>query len=477
MERKYGAVTEEIVRELREIAGEKSVIYEDKEKLEDYGFDRLALMARAGHTPDVVVKPETTEQVSTIMRLASRENIPVTPRGAGSGLAGGAVPLYGGIVLSLEKMNRILEIDKVNRVAVAEPGVITNDLCKRALEEGLMYAGYPMSTQTSFIGANVATNAGGAKVIKYGNTRPHVLGLEVVLPSGDVIHLGGKYRKNTWGYDLLQLMIGSEGTLGIITKVTVNLLSSTGTTADLLVPFPDMKTVIDAVSEIIVSGGVLPEAVEFMDRTCMENSAKYHNIKIPFLDNDEVEAYLIIQLHAESKEELENLYEKAGEICLENGALDVFVADTRGDSENIWKVREEFGDGLRISNPHTAYGGDAIVPFSNLPEMMKELKRLEEKYDTKIPTTGHIADGNLHPSVFKPENMSVETWRETYQGIFDEITEIAVRFGGVGGGEHGVGSIKKPIFLKTKPEAELNLMRGIKKVFDPNSILNPGKII
>jgi glycolate oxidase len=206
------------------------------------------------------------------MRLASRENIPVTPRGAGSGLAGGAVPLYGGIVLSLEKMNRILEIDKVNRVAVAEPGVITNDLCKRALEEGLMYAGYPMSTQTSFIGANVATNAGGAKVIKYGNTRPHVLGLEVVLPSGDVIHLGGKYRKNTWGYDLLQLMIGSEGTLGIITKVTVNLLSSTGTTADLLVPFPDMKTVIDAVSEIIVSGGVLPEAVEFMDRTCMENT-------------------------------------------------------------------------------------------------------------------------------------------------------------------------------------------------------------
>jgi glycolate oxidase len=362
-------------------------------------------------------------------------------------------------------------------VAVAEPGVITSELCKKVEEEGLMYAGYPMSTESSFIGGNVATNAGGGKVIRYGNTRRHILGLEVVLPSGTVLELGGRYRKSTWGYNLMHLMIGSEGTLGIVTKVMVNLITGIGKTIDLVVPFGDTETAVEAVSKVIVTGGILPEAVEFMDRLCFTQSAKYHEIAVPFQDREDVEAYLIVQLFGETDEELEEVYEKAGEICLENGALDVFVAESRRDSENIWKIREEFGQGLGLTGKQLYYGGDIIVPFSKVPEMMKELKRLEEKYSTTIPTVAHIADGNLHSALFKPDDVPPEDWIEVAEGIYDEMTDIAIRLGGVGSGEHGVGVLKKQIFLKNKSEEELDIMRGIKKSFDPNHILNPGKII
>lgn len=477
MEREYGKVNEEIVGNLREIVGEKNVIYEDKEKLEEYWADTLTALIGEKHLPEVVVKPESTEHISRIMKLASENRIPVTPRAAGTGLAGGVVPLYGGIVLSVEKMNRILEIDKTDRIAIAEPGVITSELCRKVEEEGLMYAGYPMSTESSFIGGNVATNAGGAKVIRYGNTRRHILGLEVVLPNGEIIDLGGRYRKSTWGYNLLHLMIGSEGTLGIMTKITVNLISATGKTIDLIVPFADTETAVDAVANVIVTGGILPEAVEFMDKLCLVQSAKHHEIKIPFQDNEAAEAFLIIQLFGESEEALENLCEKTGEICLENGALDVFVAESRSDSEKIWKVREEFGEGLAAANPYTFFGGDIVVPFSKVPEIMRELKKMEEKYDTKIPTVAHIADGNLHPAIFKPENVSPEEWPEMAERLFDEMIDIAIKLGGVGSGEHGVGILKKSIFLHTKSSAELEVMRGIKKAFDPDYILNPGKII
>lgn len=473
----YGKVTAEITGKLRDIVGEKNIIIDDQEKLVEYGMDTLSLLTGKQHTPDVVVKPESTEQVSEIMKLANENRIPVTPRGAGTGLAGAAIPVFGGIVLSVERMNRILELDTVDRVAVAEPGVITSELCKKVEEEGLMYAGYPMSTESSFIGGNVATNAGGGKVIRYGNTRRHILGLEVVLPSGKVLELGGRYRKSTWGYNLMHLMIGSEGTLGIVTKVIVNLITGVGKTIDLVVPFADTETAVEAVSKVIVTGGILPEAVEFMDRLCLTQSAKYHEIEVPFQDREDVEAYLIVQLFGETDEELEEVYEKAGEICLENGALDVFVAESRRDSENIWKIREEFGQGLGLTGKQLYYGGDIIVPFSKVPEMMKELKRLEEKYKTTIPTVAHIADGNLHSALFKPDDVPPEDWIEVAEGIYDEMTDIAIRLGGVGSGEHGVGVLKKQIFLKNKSEEELDIMRGIKKSFDPNFILNPGKII
>ena len=473
MEKDYGTITAEIIEGLRQIAGEKNVIFDDREKLEDYAADEAGKIF--GHMPEVVVKPESTEQLSKIMKLANENRIPVTPRGAGSGIAGAAVPLYGGIVLSMERMNKIIEIDKVNRVAVVESGVITNELCQKVLEEGMMYAGYPMSIETSFIGGNVATNAGGGKVIKYGNTRKHILGLEVVLPTGEVIELGGKFRKDTWGYNLLHLIIGSEGTLGIVTKVVVNLVSSAGKTVDLLVPFGAVETAVNAVADVIVTGGVLPVAVEFMDKLSVDLTTKYLNTTIPF--QDKAEAYLIIQLDGETIEQLEDLYEKVGEILLNNDAMDVFVADNRTDSENIWKVRQEFAEGIRAADPYVSLSGDVVVPLSKVPDMMKEIEKIGKKYNMKIATAAHIADGNLHPELMKPADVSVEEWPKIVEGIYDEMTDIAIKFGGAGSGEHGIGFLKKPIFLKTKSEAELNLLRGIKKTFDPNYILNPGKII
>ena len=477
LEQSYGAVTPATIRELQEILGEKGVIFDDAEKLQPYGFDILALLHQKGHTPEAVVKPQTREQVSEIMKLATRETIPVTPRGAGSGLAGAAVPTHGGISLSLERMNRILEVDRVDRVAVVEPGVVTNELCRRVAEDGLMYAGYPMSTETSFIGGNVATNAGGARVVRYGNTRRHVLGLEVVLADGEVIEVGGRFRKSTWGYDFLNLMIGSEGTLGVFTKIVLNLIAAPGKIMDVLVPFPDTETAVRAVSEVIISEGVIPETVEFMDRICFLESSKHHGVALPLQDTDQAGAFLIIQLQGETQEDLVDLGQKTGETCLAQGAIDVFVAVSPRHSRDIWKVRESYAEGVARAGPNVYFTSDIVVPFSKVPEMMRELQRMEQRYRTTIPTSGHIADGNLHSCIFKPEGVSVEEWPEKAEEIFDEMSRIALEMGGAGSGEHGVGTLKRSLFLKTRTETELALLRGIKKVFDPKNILNPGTMI
>lgn len=477
MEREYGKVTPEIVAELQGIVGEKNTVLEDKDKLREYGMDTLSLLTGVAADPEVAVRPEHTDQVSAVLKLASRHRIPVTARGAGTGLAGSAIPTYRGIILSLEKMNRILEIDPIDRVAVVEAGVITKDLCRKVEEYGLMYAGYPMSTESSFIGGNVATNAGGAKVIRYGNTRKHILGLEVVLANGEILELGGRYRKSTWGYDLMEIIIGSEGTLAVITKVIVNLIPGGGKTLDLIIPFPDTGTAVRAVSKMIVEGNILPVAVEYMDRLCLTLSAKHHEISLPFTDREDAEAFLIVQLQGDTPEEVEALYERAGELLLENGAMDVFAAESRNDSEKIWKVREEYSPGLRfLSKPLYNNPGDVIVPFSKVPEMIRELKRLEEKHHMTIATVAHIADGNIHTLFVKPDEIAPEAWNDYAKAVYEEMTDIALRLGGVGSGEHGIGLLKKSVFLRSKSPVEIEIMRGIKKAFDPEGILNPGKI-
>ncbi|MFR5879784.1 MAG: FAD-binding oxidoreductase, partial [Cloacibacillus evryensis] len=249
-------------KELLSVTGPGGVIMNDAEVLDNYAWDQAGRIW--GHMPEAVVKPVDTAQVSAVMKIASREHIPVTPRGAGSGLNGGAVPLAGGVVLSLERMNRILEIDKVNRVAVVESGVVTNDLCRAAAEEGFLYAGYPMSTETSFIGGNFATNAGGGKVIRYGNTRRHILGAEIVLPSGEIINLGGRFRKDTWGYSLLNLLAGSEGTLAVVTRLIVNLELKPGRTANLLACYPTVEELVESEGD---RSGKRIISCEFMDKT------------------------------------------------------------------------------------------------------------------------------------------------------------------------------------------------------------------
>lgn len=469
----YGKVDAEIVKKIREICGERDVIYEDTEKLKSYACDESGkIFCKA---PEVVVKPESAEEISKIMRLANEYLIPVTPRGAGSGLAGAAIPLYGGIVLSMEKMNRILEIDKINRVAVVEPGVITNDLCKKVEEEGLYYAGYPMSVGVSTIGGNVATNAGGSKVIKYGSTRKHVLGAEVVLPTGEILRLGGKRRKETWGYDLLNLLIGSEGTLCIFTKLILNLIPMPKKSVDLLVPFRSIEDAIEAVKEIFLEAKIVPTAIEFIDKTSMDTASDYLKLSLPL--QDESQAFLIIQVEGGSRTELEDTYEKVGKACLKSGALDVFIADNKTNSEKIWRIRKEITESLRIKDPYVSLSGDMVVPISEIPKMLKKIKEIEDKYGIKTATIGHIGDGNLHPAILKPKNLSPEEWVPLSEKVIEELIEEAVRLGGVGSGEHGVGFLKKKAHLNTKPPKEIELMRGIKKLFDPNMILNPGKVI
>ena len=297
----YNKVTSETINELVKILGAKNVIYDDIETMEQYSHDEVAEKSYF-HMPEVVVKPSTAEEISKIMKLANKYKIPITPRGAGSGLSGGAIPVNGGIVLSVEKMNKIIEIDKKNFIAVVEPGVVTNDINNLVKDEGLFYAGYPMSVETCYIGGNVAENAGGGRAIKYGVTGRYIYGLEVVTPTGEIVHLGGKRAKDVTGYDLIHLMVGSEGTLGIFTKIYIKLLPLPQANVNLLVLFKDIKSAINLVPKIMTFGRIIPTSIEFMDELSFKTSCEYLNEKIPF---KKAGAMLLIELDGNSKQELE----------------------------------------------------------------------------------------------------------------------------------------------------------------------------
>ncbi len=465
-----GSVTLGTLEELKTIVGESNVIHRDPSRLEAYGRDESG--ACVSGTADVVVKPTSTAQVSALLRLASRYKLPVTPRGAGSGLAGGAVPVFGGIVLSLEKMNRILEIDPANLVAVVEPGVVTNDLCRAVAEAGLFYAGYPMSVESSFIGGNVACNAGGAKVVKYGATRAHVLGLEVVLPSGEVVELGGKRKKEASGYDLLRLFVGSEGTLGVFTRITLNLIPAPAKIVDLLVPFKTIEDAIYAVPKLMVAAGILPVAVEFIDRLSVKYCSLYTRFALPY--QSEADSYLIVQLEGRTREQLQDTYEVVGDACLESGALEVFVADTKVASERLWSMRRNWLEALRAIDPMVSIG-DFVVPISEIPSMMRRVAEVAETYQVEIPCAGHAADGNIHPAPLRPLQMSPEEWMIEMKEILATIALAAVDLGGAVSGEHGIGLLKREVLAEAKPQ-EVEIMRALKRCLDPQGIMNPGKV-
>ncbi len=468
---RFGAITPGVLREIKAAVGEKNV-YVDRDDLESYSYDMTGQIF--AHAFEVLVKPEDAAQVSALMKVASRYRIPVTPRAAGSGIAGAAIPLYGGIVLSIEKMNRILEIDTINRVAVVEPGVVTNDLCRAVAAKGLLYAGYPMSTETSFIAGNIGTNAGGGKVIRYGNTRRHILGMEVVTASGDVLSLGGKYRKDTWGYPIMQLMIGTEGTLGIVTKVTVHLEPAPGRLVNLLAAYPDLDSMVVSVAGVMGSGAKIISC-EFLDKLSVEMTTKYLSTELPF--QDRAEAYLLIQVEGDSEEQLEAAYEKVGKICMEKGALEVFIAESRTDSAAMWQVRQNLAEGMRAADPYTSLSGDVVVPLSEVPKMMKIIAETSKKWNLTVANLGHIADGNLHPLAMKPADMTPERWATYSEEYYAELIAEAVKLGGVGSGEHGVGYVKLDALLDSKTPEEREIHKGIKAAFDPQGILNPGKLV
>lgn len=465
----YGAVTPEILDELRRIAGTKNVLFE-KEVIEAYSHDETNA-EEYGHMPEVVVLPTSTEQIVQIVKLANRERIPITPRGAGSGLSGGAIPQYGGILLSLEKMNKLIELDEANMVAVAEAGMITNDLANFVQGRGLFYAGYPMSLETCFIGGNIAENAGGGKAVKYGVTGRYIMGLELVTPTGEVVWLGGKLAKDVSGYDLKQLVIGSEGTLGIVTKAIIKLIGLPTAKSDLLVLF---KTPADAINvvPVIMAKGITPTSIEFMDQLSVHTSCRYLNESLPY---EEAGAMLLIEVDGNNPGQVEADLIAIGDLCEEHGAIEVYVAEDRNTMERIWNVRRNIAEAFKVNSPVQSLE-DIVVPMARIPEIIPELEVLSKKYGMKIPCYGHAGDGNLHATLVKDPEMDIQVWHVNEEACLRDLYAITKNLGGKISGEHGIG-IKRKKFLKELVDpVELRLMQSIKLAWDPNNIMNPGKI-
>jgi glycolate oxidase len=470
-EKRYNPVTPEIVRELVDIVGERYVIHDDPDKLEAYSHDEIPDPQYA-HMPEVVVRPDSAEQIVKIMKLANRERVPVTPRGAGSGLSGGAVPLHGGIVMLIDRMNRILEIDEQNMMVTVEPGVVTAEINEVLRERGLFYAGYPMSLETCYIGGNVAENAGGGKAVKYGVTGRYVTGLEVVTPTGELVQLGGKLIKDVTGYNMIGLMVGSEGTLGIFTKITLKLLPLPKANVDLLVLFKTAEEAIAAVPRIMTRGGIIPTAIEFMDRSSVRAACEYLNESIPY---QQAGAMLLITVDGPDEQQVTREYETIGEQCLEAGAIEVYVADNATTSERVWKVRRNIAEAFAIISVHQG-NEDLVVPMAAIPALVAGMEQLAERFGVRIPAYGHAGDGNLHTRIVKHPDWSMEQWDETFPKILQELYTLTADLGGRISGEHGIGHKRKkymPMFVSGE---YIDMLRSLKRAMDPNGVLNPGKI-
>jgi len=468
---KYRPVKAEIVEELRGIVGERYVIAGDPERMEPYAHDEVA-GAEYAHMPEVVVRPDDAEQIAAILRLANRERVPVTPRAAGSGLSCGAVPVYGGILLSIERMNRILEIDTANMTVTVEPGVVTNDVNEAVSPHGLFYAGYPMSLESCFVGGNVGENAGGGRAIKYGVTGRYVLGMEVVLPTGEIVNLGGKRVKDVTGYDLISLLVGSEGTLGIFTKITLRLVPMPAARAVLLVPFADVGTAIAAVPQVMTQGHLVPASIEFMDRLSVETAYAFLNERPPQPD---IEAMLLLEVDGYDREQVEREMETVADLVMDAGALDVYVGNTPDTERRMWRPRQMLAEAFKAISPVQSLE-DIVVPLAQIPALMPELERLSEEYGVLIPCYGHAGDGNLHATPVKPPEMGMDQWQERLPALLEELYRLVARLGGTISGEHGVGSKRAQYLPLVMDPVVIALQQRIKAAFDPLGILNPGKI-
>ncbi len=464
----YRKVDAEIVEALREIIGADNVLV-DHENLERYAHDEVVGLYAA---PEVVVRVTTVEQVSRIMKLAQQFRVPVTPRGAGTGLSGGAVPVCGGIVLSLERMNRILEIDKENLMVTVEPGVINGDLQRAVEAEGLFYPPDPASLDSCSIGGNIAECSGGPRAVKYGVTKDYVCSLEAVLPSGEIITCGRKLVKDVTGYNLTQLLIGSEGTLAIVTKIVLRLIPLPKLRVDLLVPYDDFQSAADTVSDIIKQR-IVPTTIEFMERDSVLASEQLLGKQVP---HDDAEAHLLIQLDGNHQEAIDADYEIVGEICLQHGARQVLVAKDRPTRDRLWEARRKIIEALKNQSPIN-HMEDVVVPRSEIPVLLKGIKEIAHKHAVRIVCFGHAGDGNVHVNILK-DDLSAEQWQALVPTAIDEdIYRLALSLGGMITGEHGIGVTRRRYLPMALDEAQIELMRGIKSTFDPNGILNPGKVL
>ena len=462
----YNKVNARIVEDLRRIVGEQHVLA-GAEEMEPYTHDEVVGL-RAD--PEVVVRVTSAEQIADIFRLAQRERVPVTPRGAGYGLSGGAVPVCGGIVLSTEKMNRILEIDKENLMVTVEPGVITGDIHRAVEAEGLFYPPDPASLDSCTIGGNVAEGAGGPRAVKYGVTRHYVCGLEAVLPSGDVIRCGGKLVKNVTGYDLLQLLIGSEGTLAVVTRIILRLIPLPKVQVDLLVPYDDFQAAADTVSDVIAHR-ILPTAMEFMEQDSVLAVERLSQKKVP---HDDAQAHLLIQLDGNRQEAVDADCEVVGELCMKHGAREVLVAKDRRTRDRLWEARRLIIEALKHESPIN-HMEDVVVPRAEIPVLLKGIKEIARRHDVRVVCFGHAGDGNVHVNVLK-DDMPGERWEALVPATTEEMYRLALSLGGMITGEHGVGATRRKYLPMALDAAQIEIMRQIRAVFDPNHILNPGKI-
>jgi glycolate oxidase len=466
----FNQLTPELVAAFEGVVGTTNVLTAQRVEAEvyaDYGRDHTEDLQFA---PDVVLRPGTAEEVAAIMRLCYEAGVPVTARGAGTGLSGGALPVHHGVVLSTERLNRILQIDERNLQATVEPGVI-NEVFQNAVKEvGLFYPPDPASKGSCTLGGNLAHSSGGPRAVKYGTTKDYVLNLQVALPTGELIWTAANTLKNSTGYNLTQLMVGSEGTLGIITKVVFRLLPYPQQNVLMLVPFRQEAQAAEAVSAVF-RAGIIPSAMEFMEREAIAWSSNYLNI--PLTLPEEIKAHLLIELDGQ---DLDQLYKEAEQVyaVLENYDVDeILLADTAAQKDDLWKIRRNIGNSVRYNSVYKEE--DTVVPRAELPTLLKGVKEIGARYGFKSVCYGHAGDGNLHVNIIRGE-LSDEQWNVGLRQPISEIFELCVQLGGTISGEHGIGLVQKPYIGIALKEANLNLMRGIKQVFDPKGILNPSKI-
>ena len=462
----YNKINESGIEFIKGIINDNERVFIGEEISEDYSHDELG---SEKHMPDIVVKAMNRDEIVEIMKYANNNNIPVTVRGAGTGLVGAAVPILGGILLDLSGMNKILELDEDNLTLTVEPGVLIMEIAKFVEEHDLFYPPDP-GEKTATIGGNVSTNAGGMRAVKYGVTRDYVRGMEVVLPSGEVLELGGKVVKNSSGYSLKDLIIGSEGTLGIITKIVLKLLPLPKKVISLLVPFNDLESAIETVPKIIKSKNI-PTAIEFMQRDLIISAEEFLGKKFP--DNLS-NAYLILSFDGNSKEEVEGYYEKVADICLKEGALDVFISDTEERQESIWSARGAFLEAIKASTSDLDEV-DVVVPRNKVAEFVKFTNEVEKKLNVRIRSFGHAGDGNLHIYILKDE-LSEDEWHKKLNEAMEILYRKQRELNGQVSGEYGIGLAKRLYLNESLNKATMDIMRGIKLAFDPNNILNPGKV-
>ncbi len=461
----YNQITKEDVARLAEIVGEQNLLV-GEEISADYGHDELGDINRM---PEVLVKVHTEDEISEVMKLAYARTIPVTVRGSGTGLVGAAVAAHGGILMETTGMNRILELDPDNLTVTVEPGVLLMQLAAFAEENDFLYPPDP-GEKSATIGGNISTNAGGMRAVKYGVTRDFVRALRVVLPNGEKLTLGAKVAKNSSGYSLKDLVIGSEGTLAIITEATLKLVPLAKKSISLLVPFPDMKSAIEAVPKIIRSK-VVPTAIEYMSRDTILFSESYLGKRFPDTKHD---AYILLTFDGNTDAEIDANIKTVADLCLSIGAIDVYIVDTEERKKSVWSARGAFLEAIKASTSEMDEC-DVVVPPSMVADFILYTHEIAKEMHVRIPSFGHAGDGNLHIYICR-DDLGDEEWAEMKQVCFDKMYRRAEEIGGLVSGEHGIGYAKKEYLQRQYGDTMMALMRGIKETFDPKRILNPGKI-